>query len=479
MSIQIYNSMTKKKETFVPLKVGEVKMYVCGPTVYDYLHVGNFRGATFFNMVRNWLEVRGFNVTYVYNYTDVDDKIINRAIKEGKTSADVSEFYIDEFKKDYQSLGLRPHTHNPKVTEYMQQIIDFVAGLIEKGRAYEVNGDVYFDVHAFPEYGKLSHKNLEDLEAGHRIAVDERKKHVADFALWKKAKDGEPSWPSPWSNGRPGWHIECSAMIKALLGDQIDIHGGGLDLIFPHHENEVAQSEGLTDKPFVKYWMHNNMLEFGSQKMSKSLGNVRTYRSFVESYNPELFKYLMLSAHYRSTIDFSDESIQNAATALHRIYSALNNAQKILDQKNAADGDSKDLDKILADLRLKAEAALDDDFNSAIVLACIFDAVREFNARLKKPQKKNAESFLKWVKELGQVMALFQEDPQQLLGQLNEIWLSKKNLDKKQIEALVQDRWQAKQQKDFAKADALRDQLLQMGIRVLDRADGSDWEVNL
>lgn len=479
MSIQIYNSMTKKKETFVPLKVGEVKMYVCGPTVYDYLHVGNFRGPVVFNMVRNWLEYRGFKVTYVYNFTDVDDRIINRALKEGKSSSEISEFYIDEFKKDYQSLGLRNHSHNPKVTECMQQIIDFVTGLIEKGRAYEVNGDVYFDVHAFPEYGKLSHKNLEDLEAGHRIAVDERKKHVADFALWKKAKDGEPSWPSPWSNGRPGWHIECSAMIRTFLGDQIDIHGGGLDLIFPHHENEVAQSEGLTDKPFVKYWMHNNMLEFGSQKMSKSLGNVRTLRSFIGGYNPELFKYLILSAHYRSTIDFSEDSVENAATALHRIYSALNNAQKILDQKNAADGDSKDLDKILADLRLKAEAALDDDFNSAIVLACIFDAVREFNARFKKPQKKNAEVFLKWVKELGSLMAIFQEDPTSLLNQLNWIWLKKKNLIPEEIEKLVQDRWQAKQQKDFAKADAVRDQLLQMGIRVLDRADGSDWEVNL
>ena len=478
MSIQIYNSMSKKKEEFVPLKTGEVKMYVCGPTVYDFLHVGNFRGATVFNMVRNWFEHRGYKVTYVYNYTDVDDKIINRAKKEGVESSFISEKYIKEFETDYQSLKLRPHTHNPRVTEFMQQIIDFVKGLIEKGRAYEVDGDVYYDVHAFNGYGKLSHKNLEDLEAGHRIALDERKKHVADFALWKKAKEGEPSWPSPWSEGRPGWHIECSAMAKSLLGEQIDIHGGGLDLIFPHHENEVAQSEGLTDKQFVKYWMHNNMLEFGSQKMSKSLGNVRTFRDFRGEYNAELFKYLMLSAHYRSIIDFSEEQIQNVATALHRIYVALNNAQKILDS-NASDGDSKELDKILSDLKLKAEAALDDDFNSAVVLACIFDAVREFNARLKKPQKKNAQSFLKWVKDLGSIMALFQEDPKEMLEQLNSIWLRKKNLDKKQIEALVIQRWQAKQQKDFKTADSVRDQLLQMGIRVLDRADGSDWEVNL
>ena len=470
--------MTKKKEEFVPLKAGEVKMYVCGPTVYDFLHVGNFRGAITFNMVRNWFEFRGYKVNFVYNYTDVDDKIINRAIKEGVESSSVSEKYIQEFEKDYNALRLRKHTHNPRVTEFMQQIIDFVSGLIEKGRAYAVDGDVYYDVHAFPGYGKLSHKNLEDLEAGHRIAVDERKKHVADFALWKKAKAGEPSWPSPWSEGRPGWHIECSAMAKSLLGEQIDIHGGGLDLIFPHHENEVAQSEGLSDKQFVKYWMHNNMLEFGSQKMSKSLGNVRSGRSFLEEYNAELFKYLMLSAHYRSILDFSEDQIQNISTALHRIYVALANAQKILDSK-AADGDSKELDKILADLRLKAEAALDDDFNSAIVLACIFDAVREFNARLKKPQKKNAEAFWKWVKDLGALMALFQEDPKEMLEQLNTIWLRKKNLDKNAIESLVQQRWQAKQQKDFQKADTVRDQLLQMGIRVLDRADGSDWEVNL
>lgn len=267
-------------------------------------------------------------------------------------------------------------------------------------------------------------------------------------------------------------------MIKSLLGDQIDIHGGGLDLIFPHHENEVAQSEGLTEKPFVKYWMHNNMLEFGSQKMSKSLGNVRTFRNFREDYNAELFKYLMLSAHYRSIIDFSEDQIQNVATALHRIYAAMNNAQKILDS-NAGDGSSQELDKILADLKVKAEAALDDDFNSAVVLAAIFDAVREFNARLKKPQKKNAESFLKWIKDLGAIMALFQEEPKKLLEQLNTIWLKKKNIERSAVEALVQERWQAKQQKDFAKADAARDQLLQMGIRVLDRTDGSDWEVNL
>lgn len=478
MSIQIFNSMTKKKEEFVPLKAGEVKMYVCGPTVYDFLHVGNFRGATVFNMVRNWFEHRGYKVNYVYNYTDVDDKIIARALKEGVESSFISEKYIQEFEKDYQSLGLRPHTKNPRVTEFMQQIIDFVAGLVEKKRAYVVDGDVYFDVHAFPEYGKLSHKNLEDLESGHRIQTDERKKNPADFALWKKAKPGEPFWPSPWSDGRPGWHIECSAMIKSLLGDQIDIHGGGLDLIFPHHENEVAQSEGLTEKPFVKYWMHNNMLEFGSQKMSKSLGNVRTFRNFREDYNAELFKYLMLSAHYRSIIDFSEDQIQNVATALHRIYAAMNNAQKILDS-NAGDGSSQELDKILADLKVKAEAALDDDFNSAVVLAAIFDAVREFNARLKKPQKKNAESFLKWIKDLGAIMALFQEEPKKLLEQLNTIWLKKKNIERSAVEALVQERWQAKQQKDFAKADAARDQLLQMGIRVLDRTDGSDWEVNL
>lgn len=280
MSLRIYNTETGKKEEFKPIEEGHVKMYVCGPTVYDFLHIGNYRGAIFFNTVRNWLERRGYIVTYVYNYTDVDDKILNRAKEENVEPKVIAEKYIAEFQKDYKLLHLRPHSKNPKVTEFMDKIIMFISDLIEKGFAYELNGDVYFDVHKFKEYGRLSNKKLEDLESGYRIEVNDNKKNPSDFALWKSAKENEQSWESPWGAGRPGWHIECSVMATSILGDTIDIHGGGLDLVFPHHENEIAQSEACTGHKFVKYWMHNNMLEFGSQKMSKSLGNVRTGRSF-------------------------------------------------------------------------------------------------------------------------------------------------------------------------------------------------------
>lgn len=481
MGIQIYNSGSHKKEEFQPLVPNEVKMYVCGPTVYDLLHVGNFRGAIFFNLVRNWFEYRGFKVTFVYNYTDVDDKIINRAKADGVDSAVISEKYIQEFEKDFASLKLRKHTHNPKVTEFMNPIIEFVQTLIKNGAAYQVEGDVYFDVHAFPKYGKLSHKNLEDLESGARIEVDERKKNPADFALWKAAKPGEPLWKSPWGEGRPGWHIECSAMARTLLGDTIDIHGGGLDLLFPHHENEVAQSEGATGKPFVRYWMHNNMLNFGSQKMSKSLGNVRSARSFISEYHPEIFKYMMLSAHYRSILDFSPDQFDHVISNLARIYSALALASRAAQAPSEAT--PADFQKLLDSSKVGVETALDDDFNTPEALARLFEVIRAFNNTVRLPgpvtPKKAAvaKAFLQWTGWLGNLMSLFAEPPADFLRFLDDMLLKQKKLERSAIDALVSERAQARANKDFAKSDELRKQLTDLGISVQDGPQGSEWEV--
>lgn len=479
MGIQVYNSKSQMKEEFVPLESGKVKMYVCGPTVYDLLHVGNFRGAIFFNLVRNWFEKRGYQVSFVYNYTDVDDKIINRANEDGVPAHEISQKYIMEFEADFNSLKLRKHTRNPRVTEFIEQIVQFVEGLIKNGKAYEVDGDVYYDVHSYPSYGELSHKNLEDLESGVRIEVDSRKNHAADFALWKKAKKGEPSWPSPWSEGRPGWHIECSAMIKGILGDSIDIHGGGMDLLFPHHENERAQSEGLTNKPFVKYWMHNNMLQFGNQKMSKSLGNVRTGRSFLKEFHPEILKYLMLSAHYRSILDFSPASIDNVIAALARFYSAMSWAGKISDAKAAVPAA---FEQLLSSASQGIEAALDDDFNTPEAFARMFEVIRQVNLQLrtsKQTLEKGAVAgaFLAWIRQWGELMSLFQEPPQDFLRFLDDMLLKKKDLKREDIDKLVRERGEARAQKNFNRADELRAQLTAHGISVHDTPHGSDWEV--
>ncbi|MEK6555963.1 MAG: cysteine--tRNA ligase, partial [Bdellovibrionota bacterium] len=368
MAIQIYNTLTRKKEEFTTLEPGKVRMYVCGPTVYDFLHVGNFFGAIFFNLVRNWLEKSGYQVTYVYNYTDVDDKIIDRAKKENVEAKEISEKFIMEFEKDYKRLHLKAHSKNPRVSEFMDEIVAFVKDLVDNKKAYELNGDVYFDVPGFKDYGKLSNKTIDDLVAGHRIDVNEKKRHVSDFALWKKAKEGEPSWPSPWGHGRPGWHIECSAMNYAIFGEQIDIHGGGLDLTFPHHENEIAQTEARTGKTFARYWMHNNMLNFGAVKMSKSLGNVRKARDFIEEYNGEILKFLILSSHYRSIIDFSLPQIERTISNLARFYSSLAFAQELM-KGGAVVPVPEKFQKALAEADDKIKKALDDDFNTPEVMA--------------------------------------------------------------------------------------------------------------
>ena len=484
MSIQIYNTLSGNKEKFESLEPGKVRMYVCGPTVYDYLHVGNFVGAVFFNLVRNWLEKRDYDVTYVYNYTDVDDKIINRANKEGEDPKAIAEKYIAEFEKDYGALGLKPHTKNPRVTEHMGHIIEFIKGLVDKDMAYVLDKDVYYNVQGFESYGKLSNKNLDELAAGYRVEIDDRKKHVSDFALWKSAKEGEPFWESPWGNGRPGWHIECSAMNHAIFGDQIDIHGGGLDLVFPHHENEIAQSEGLTGKCFAKYWMHNNMLQFGNVKMSKSLGNIRTGRSFMDEYTPEVLKFLVLSSHYRSPIDFSQKQIDRAISNVARFYSSLSHAESLIAGDGALAPVPEKFEQALAKANQGIEKALDDDFNSSMAMAEFYEVMKFYNQLCRKPgkvtdeQKAVAEAYSAWLKTKGEFMALFQESPSEFLKELDDILLLRKKIERAKVDELVAQRTQARADKDYAKSDALRDELVSLGISLQDGAAGTTWEVD-
>ncbi|MCB0379249.1 MAG: cysteine--tRNA ligase [Bdellovibrionales bacterium] len=485
MGLQVYNSQSQKKEVFEPLEAGQVKMYCCGPTVYDYLHVGNFRGAVFYNFVRNWLEKQGYQVTYVYNFTDVDDKILKRAQDEGKTAQEISEKYIEEFWKDFLALHLTPHSQNPKVTEHMQDIVSLIEEIIKNGKAYVVDGEVFYSIENFPEYGKLSHRNPDDMQSGARIEVDPKKRNPLDFTLWKPAKPGEQSWPSPWGEGRPGWHIECSAMNRALLGEQIDIHGGGMDLIFPHHENEIAQSEGATGKPYVRYWLHNNMFTFSGAKMSKSLGNIRTMRSFLEQFNGEIFKYLVLSVHYRSEAEFSDVTINNSVAALGRIYSALAKA------KEYAGGDahlkSPEITKMQEQVdqaHVQMEKFFNDDFATPQAMAQLFDTIRLFNqlvpagAKKKGPNQRIAQIFFDFVTGFGQPMALFQEEPREFLQTLDQMLLRLKGIDKAKVIELLEKRGWARQEKNFAESDRLRDELNSMGIEIRDTAQGTEWEVH-
>lgn len=485
MEITIYNTLSSREDVFTPSEEGRVRMYVCGPTVYDLLHIGNFRGAIFFNLVRNWLEHKGMEVTYVYNYTDVDDKIIKRAQDEGVESSVISERYIAEFERDFSMLGLKKHDHNPKVTDFMPQIISFVEDLVKSGNAYVIDGEVFYSVDAFPEYGKLSGKKLEDLIVGERVEEDKRKKNPADFVLWKPSKDGEPKWNSPWGEGRPGWHIECSAMIQSILGETIDIHGGGIDLIFPHHENEVAQGEGRTKKNYCRYWMHNNFINLQEQKMSKSLGNVVTARSFMEQYHPEILKYAILSTHYRSILSINEERIENVTAALARIYHALADAEDILagDAGEPSGSPSKEFASAIDEGDKAIAESLCQDFNTGKALSHIFEVVRTFNRLL--PAKKrggavvkaNSHRFKLWVKEYGALFSLFQLPPVDFLKQLDDILLRHRKIDRKQVESLVALRLQAREERDWQKADDCRDQLVAMGIELHDGTAGTTWEV--
>jgi cysteinyl-tRNA synthetase len=486
MTVKMYNTFTKSKSEFKPIEPGKVKMYVCGPTVYDLLHIGNFRGPIFFNLVRNWLEKCDYDVTYVYNFTDVDDKIINRANDEGVDSLVVSEKYIKEFKDDFKRLGLRDHDFNPKVTDYIPQIISFIEDLIKNNKAYEVDGEIFYRIDHFEAYGALSGKKIDDLNSGHRVEVDQRKINPHDFVLWKPSKVNEPSWDSPWGKGRPGWHIECSAMIQAILGPTIDIHGGGIDLIFPHHENEIAQGEGRTGCKYCNYWMHNNFINLNEEKMSKSIGNVIKARHFMDKYHPEILKYLFLSVHYRSLLNIADDRIGQVIVALKRVYSALNEANIVM-KKEVEEGEvDKSFKTILTEADKSITLALNDDFNTADYIAQIFEVVRAFNSlrlsskKITPAAKATAKAFSNWVGEYGQLAALFSEPPSEFLIKMDDLLLEQKKIDRAQVEALILSRNQARENKDFTLSDKIRDQLAEMGIELFDgQHSGRGWSVRV
>ena len=462
--MKVYNTLTRKKEELVPITPGEIKMYACGPTVYNYIHIGNARPLCIFDILRRYLEYRGYNVKFVQNFTDIDDKIIRRANEEHVDFSEISERYIKEFWTDADGLNVRHATINPKATENIDAIIQIISTLIEKGYAYEAQGDVYFSTEKFKDYGKLSHQPLEDLEAGARIMVGEVKREPMDFAVWKAAKPGEPAWDSPWGKGRPGWHIECSAMNWRYLGDTIDIHCGGQDLIFPHHENEIAQSECFTGKPFAHYWMHNGYINVDNVKMSKSLGNFFTVRDVAEKYGYEPIRYLLISAQYRSPINYSTDIIEQCIAALNRLYTCRDSLD--FELKNAADAEH-DGDKAIIDgfdkYREQFIAAMDDDLNTADAIASIFELVRDINTNVvgKTPSKALVEG----------AIAMFDE----LTGVLGLVYNRKTETLDSDVEALVEARTNARKEKNWAEADRIRDQLKEMGIVLEDTAQGVKW----
>ena len=462
--MKVYNTLTRKKEELVPITPGEIKMYACGPTVYNYIHIGNARPLCIFDILRRYLEYRGYNVKFVQNFTDIDDKIIRRANEEHVDFSEISERYIKEFWTDADGLNVRHATINPKATENIDAIIQIISTLIEKGYAYEAQGDVYFSTEKFKDYGKLSHQPLEDLEAGARIMVGEVKREPMDFAVWKAAKPGEPAWDSPWGKGRPGWHIECSAMNWRYLGDTIDIHCGGQDLIFPHHENEIAQSECFTGKPFAHYWMHNGYINVDNVKMSKSLGNFFTVRDVAEKYGYEPIRYLLISAQYRSPINYSTDIIEQCIAALNRLYTCRDSLD--FELKNAADAEH-DGDKAIIDgfdkYREQFIAAMDDDLNTADAIASIFELVSDINTNVvgKTPSKALVEG----------AIAMFDE----LTGVLGLVYNRKTETLDSDVEALIEARTNARKEKNWAEADRIRDQLKEMGIVLEDTAQGVKW----
>ena len=462
--MKVYNTLTRKKEELVPITPGEIKMYACGPTVYNYIHIGNARPLCIFDILRRYLEYRGYKVTFVQNFTDIDDKIIRRANEEHVDFSEISERYIKEFWADADGLNVRHATVNPKATENIDAIIHIISTLIEKGYAYEAQGDVYFSTEKFKDYGKLSHQPLEDLEAGARIMVGEVKREPMDFAVWKAAKPGEPAWDSPWGKGRPGWHIECSAMNWRYLGDTIDIHCGGQDLIFPHHENEIAQSECFTGKPFAHYWMHNGYINVDNVKMSKSLGNFFTVRDVAEKYGYEPIRYLLISAQYRSPINYSTDIIEQCIAALNRLYTCRDSLD--FELKNASDAEH-DGDRAIIDgfgkYREQFIAAMDDDLNTADAIASIFELVRDINTNVvgKTPSKALVEG----------AIAMFDE----LTGVLGLVYNRKTETLDSDVEALIEARTNARKEKNWAEADRIRDQLKEMGIVLEDTAQGVKW----
>lgn len=462
--MKLYNTLTRKKEEFVPLEKGKVKMYVCGPTVYNYFHIGNARPFIIFDVLRRYLEYKGYEVTFVQNFTDIDDKMINRAAEENITVEELAERFIKEYFIDADGLGIRRATVHPRATGHIGEIIEIIEKLEQKGLAYEADGDVYYSSRKFPGYGKLSGQSLEELNAGARIEVNEAKENPADFALWKRQKPGEPAWDSPWGKGRPGWHIECSAMATKYLGETIDIHAGGQDLIFPHHENEIAQSEGSSGKPFARYWLHNGYINVDNEKMSKSLGNFFTVRDISREYDLEAVRFFMLSAHYRNPVNFSREMMDQAKNGLERLYNAKGNLEHIV--RNALGADMAPWEeqklKSLEDFRAKFETAMEDDLNTADAIAAIFEMVKEINLIVKEDVSASfAGKALDILLSLNGVLGLLTRECDAL---------------DKEIEELVQKREHARKEKNWSVADGIRDQLKDKGIILEDTPQGVKWK---
>ncbi len=467
--MKIYNTLTKKKEEFVPITPGEVKMYVCGPTVYNLIHIGNARPMIVFDTVRRYFEHKGYKVNYVSNFTDVDDKIIKKAIEEGVDADVISERYIAECKKDMESLNVRPATVHPQATQEICGMLEMIQKLIDDGHAYVADdGTVYYRVRSFRDYGKLSHKNLDDLEGGKRsllVSGEDQKEDPLDFVLWKPKKEGEPYWGSPWCNGRPGWHIECSVMSKKYLGDEIDIHAGGEDLIFPHHENEIAQSEAANGKPFAHYWMHNAFLNIDNRKMSKSAGNFFTVRDIISKYDPQVLRFFMLSAHYRSPLNFSAELMEAAKNGLERILTAVSNLNFLLSKAEDREMTEEEK-KLLEEAKVyttRFDEAMDDDFNTADAIAAIFELVKFINTNTNGESSKAYLSALhEQIRELSDVCGLIVDQKEEMLDA--------------DIEKLIEERQAARKAKDFARADAIRNELLEKGIVLEDTREGVKWK---
>lgn len=466
--MKVYNTLTKQKEDFVPLQPGKVTMYVCGPTVYNLIHIGNARPMIVFDTVRRYMEHKGYEVNYVSNFTDVDDKIIAKSIEEGVTAEEISTRYIAECKKDMEGMNVRPATTHPLATREIDGMLDMISTLIEKGYAYDVDGTVYFRTRKFAEYGKLSHKNLDDLRSGNRtllVSGENQKEDALDFVLWKPKKEGEPFWKSPWSDGRPGWHIECSVMAKKYLGAEIDIHAGGEDLVFPHHENEIAQSECCNGVPFAKYWLHNAFLNIDNRKMSKSLGNFFTVRDISEQYDLQVLRFFMLSAHYRSPLNFSKELMEASKNGLERI---MNAAEHLRDLLAGAQGEELSAEEKAGlqeagSFAEKFDAAMDDDFNTADAISAVFELVRFANANVtQQSTKAYVEAVYRELLELADILGLILEKEKEILAE--------------DVEKLIEERQAARKAKDFARADEIRDTLLAQGIILEDTREGVKWK---
>ncbi len=486
MTIKIYNTFTRKKEAFEPLAPGYVRMYVCGITAYDRCHIGHARSAVVFDAVLRHLRHRGFEVNFIRNFTDIDDKIINRAIEEGISSDALAEREIKHFYQDTDALGVLRATKEPRATKHIQEIIELIETLIDKGHAYTSGGDVYFSIRSFPGYGALSRRNVAEMRAGARIAVGEQKKDPMDFALWKAAKSGEPKWDSPWGPGRPGWHIECSAMSMKYLGPTLDIHGGGLDLIFPHHENERAQSEAATGKTFVRFWMHNGFVTIRSEKMSKSLGNFVTIQEILGKYHPEALRLFLLSKHYRSPLDYSPEALIETTSALDRCYTALSEARHLSEkpikkQRPITDEAGKTINT-LNHLKDRFDQAMDDDFNTAQALGHLFDGVRALNRLGQEAEKRPSALYIEPLKfgaeaiqDAARVLGLLNQDPDAYLRKRNLEALGLLGMTESEILKVIKERTRAREEKDWDSADRIRDELGAKGITLQDGPEGTTW----